>query len=98
MCPQYWESGESTDDEIAQWKGNSELFAKVWDVPVERIRHYLVNWGYRNLDDGQFTFCLKGKAYSTDQFEYGNHEQFFDFLEAIGGVEPSEYHSINLPA
>lgn len=98
VCPQYWEGADVGAETLKQWKGKPNILAEAWGIPVQRIMKYLVNWGCQmdpNL--GNFQFLLKGKAYPTDEFEYGNYEQFFDVLSTLGGQEPSEQHTIVLP-
>lgn len=97
VCPQFWEGGELDAKEMEAWKGKPAVLAEAWGLPVDGIRNYLVNWGYRNRPD-TFDFELKGKAYSTDEHSYGNYEQFFDVLNVLGGKEPMEQHTIVLPA
>ena len=99
--PQYWlEDPENPDPEyMNQWKGDALVLARLWNLPVNRIDKYLVNWGYRiDPSDPDIFHCdLTGKAYPTDRAPYGDYEQFFDFLRALGGTEPIERHSLRLP-
>lgn len=83
--PQYWDGDKQR---IAKRKGNPELISRAWNVPIDRIQNYLVNWGMVTLDDGSYTTILKDKAYDADQFDYGDCNQMEDFLNAIGGWMP----------
>jgi hypothetical protein len=97
VCPQYWDGGEADAETLEQWRGKPEILAAAWGLPVERIRNYLVNWGYRaDKVEGIFEHQLRGKAYASDEYEYGDYEQFFDVLKALGGHEPLERHTIVL--
>lgn len=97
VCPQYWEGGELDEKEMSTHKGKPDVLAKLWNIPVERIERYLVNWGYKDDESDSTCFERHGKAYLSDKFDYGNYEQFFDFLAALGGKEPTAGHSIHLP-
>jgi hypothetical protein len=96
VCPQYWDGGDP--ETIRERKGKPDILASTWGLPVGRIERYLVNWGYQ-VDEkrGTFSFERKGKAYPTDAYPYGNYEQYFDVLRALGGQEPTEQHTITLP-
>ena len=98
VCPQYWEGGQTDPEEMETYKGKPEVLAQAWGLPLEQIRNYMVNWGYRS-DPAKMVFHFErsGKAYPTDRHGYGEHEQFFDMLRALGGREPKEQHTINLP-
>ena len=98
VCPQYWEAEETDPAELEKWQGKPEVLAEAWNLPVERIRNYLVNWGYRSIPRKNiFEFTRDGKAYPTDEHSYGDYEQFFDVLKVLGGREPMEQHTIHLP-
>jgi hypothetical protein len=97
VCPQYWHGGQIDQDEFTRWQGRPELLAKVWGLPVEKVKNYLVNWGYQIVPDtGLFQFQLRGKAYPDDEYSYGEYEQFFDVLRTLGGIEPSQRHTLIL--
>ena len=100
-CPQYWEGEETPDWFIAERRGNPQLLSRLWGIPIERIGRYITQWGYK-LDEeaeyeGVFHFLLTGKAYPTDEFEYGSVHQFYDFLRAIGGGFPDQQHKLVMP-
>ena len=84
--PQYWDDDPA---EIESKKGNAGVFSRTWGVPVDRITRYLANWGMIVDDEeGIYRTVLKGKAYPTDRFEYGDYNQMEDFLFALGGRMP----------
>ncbi len=86
------------DERLAAWEGKPAVLAELWDLPVERIERYLVNWGFAT-NPGQQTFKYErsGRAYTDDQFEYGNYEQFYDVLRVLGAMEPTDFHTLELP-
>jgi hypothetical protein len=80
--------GESMSDRFApqphlwdqQWKEpNPSLLVEAWGCNIKRVIRYLKPWDKR----------IKGrKAYlCRDHFRYGQHEQGFDFLRALTGIE-----------
>lgn len=83
--PQYWDDDPRR---IALRKGNPELVARLWDVPLDRIKNYLVNWGLVEFEDGSYAHVLKDKAYDSDRYDYGDIWQLVDFIEALGGWFP----------
>ena len=97
VCPQYWDLSGPDPVEWEKWRGQPELLAKTWGIPVEKINRYLVYWGFKIDDERNFEFELQGKAYPQDQFDYGDCYQMFDFLKALGGSEPIDSHTIKLP-
>ena len=98
--PQYWDDIENPDPDVLKgWKGNPQLLASLWVLPVRRIERYLVNWGCQRDPSRPrgYRHVLTGKAYPSDRAPYGDYEQFFDFLHALGRAEPTERHSLILP-
>lgn len=96
VCPQYCDLGVDAQSLEAQ-RGNPQVLAEAWSIPVARIEKYMVNWGIKvDEDEGICDFQRTGKAYPTDKNEYGDEFQMFDFLEALGGIEPNEEHCIVL--
>jgi hypothetical protein len=102
--PEYWE--DPNQPGFAKFKeerrGNPEVLASVWSVPVERIERYVKQWGEIADPDVKDLVHheLTGKAYPSDRSPYGSYEQFFDVLRALGGKEPFidyEQHSLILP-
>lgn len=96
--PEYWED----DEQAAEKKdlGNPDLLARLWNVPKERVERYVRHWGMEPLDDGVFDTKLKGKAYDSDKHGYGSIYQMFDFLSALGAVDPMAHgilHRIIVP-
>ncbi len=66
------------------WKsGNSEAVAEMWGIPSERIHRYFVDWDA--LSHGSLG---KEKAYESDTFCYGECDQIYDFMRAIGARSP----------
>lgn len=97
--PQYWEGPEDTDEEeLQRWAGKPKVLADLWQVPLESIDRYLVNWGMQSdpNDSGIYHTLMNGKAYPSDQHPYGECQQMFDFLKALGGVEPLEQNRLVL--
>lgn len=85
--PEQWENAEDPgyQDRLRERAGNPVLFAKLWGLPVERIERYFQQWGEAFDAGGEFIgHKLIGKAYPTDNFEYGDGRQFFDFVEVLG--------------
>jgi hypothetical protein len=96
--PEYW---EENDEQAAEKDlGDPGLLARLWDVPKERIERYLRHWGLEPLDDERYETKLRGKAYDSDKNEYGSIHQMFDFLSALGAVDPMAHgllHRIIVP-
>lgn len=84
--PGYW----GGDEDLDEWRGKPELFASEWGVPKEKVEKYLVDWGCQEYPDGTSGHARTGKAYESDEFEYGDIWQMLDFLKAVGGTYPSE--------
>lgn len=98
--PQYWDHPKEPDaSHVAELAGRPRLLAELWQVPLERIDRYFVNWGMQTDpdDSGVFNCVMEGKAYATDQHPYGECRQMFDFLTALGGALPAEDHRAVLP-
>jgi hypothetical protein len=98
--PQYWDYPDKPDAEhLRKWAGRPKLLAEVWQVPLERIERYFVNWGMEADpdDSGVFNAVMDGKAYPSDQHPYGECRQMFDFLAALGGAIPDEDHRAVFP-
>ncbi|MCE9611872.1 MAG: hypothetical protein K8R23_16870 [Chthoniobacter sp.] len=100
VAPQYWtDSKEFT----AQRRGNPRLLSETWGTPVEELQRYIADWQMRDIDDDTFEFALKGKAYPHDRSDYGAPNQVFDFLQALGGMDPlnilagARQHALYLP-
>lgn len=95
--PEYWGDEDMNLDE---YRGNATLLAELWSVPLERVDRYLRNWGMQPLEEGIFDTVLKGKAYDSDRSEYGEIHQMFDFLAALGAIDPMAHgtlHGIVVP-
>jgi hypothetical protein len=98
--PQYWEYPEPPDEKhLREWAGKPKLLAELWQVPLERIERYFVNWGMEADpdDSGVFNTVMEGKAYPSDEHPYGECRQMFDFLAALGGAIPEEEHRAVFP-
>lgn len=82
----------------AHLAGDATKLAEHWGLPVAQISRYLRPWGRREIDEDVFNYVLSGKAYPEDRAPYGDYEQFFDFVRALGGRYPEqEEHTIRLP-
>ena len=65
------------------WKhGSADIFAKTWDVPLDRVAPYLIDWG---------RLAAPKYAMSGDQFQTGDWLQIFDFMRAIGAAAPHDH-------
>lgn len=93
VCPQYWDGGAIFDESLRTWQGNPETLSQLWEIPVGAVSRYLVNWGY-NHDEDSDMFGLNGRAYPSDEFEYGDYQQMWDFLRVLGGESPTHQHSL----
>ena len=112
--PEYFDNDPAR---LEMFKGDAQLFAQTWRVPLESIDRYHLQWGPMESESlasriakkirGLFVtvertdletlltgehaqYSRTGKAYSTDEFEYGDIWQVLDLLHAIGGEDPSE--------
>lgn len=84
--PEYWDDEPSF---IERHRGNPEELARLWELPQSTIERYLKPWGYvLDKEDGIFETKLRGKAYPTDECEYGQIWQMADFLRALGVQYP----------
>lgn len=96
--PEYWD--ETDTQTVEQNIGNPDLLAEVWQIPRERVERYLLHWGMEPVDDATFRAKLKGRAYADDQHDYGSIWQMFDFLAALGAMDPMAHglsHQIIIP-
>jgi hypothetical protein len=92
--PEYWGNGSEWD---ATQRGNPRSLARVWRIDQESIENYLRPWGFAvDEEEGTFNTTLRGKAYPSDQCEYGDIWQMTDFLRALGAHDPNfgEPHSV----
>jgi hypothetical protein len=84
--PEYW-------DDDKEWqstqRGRPEILARLLKIDQRVIENYLQPWGFMPIDDGMFETTLRGKAYPTDEFEYGDIWQINDFLRALGAHDPN---------
>ncbi|MBI3920585.1 MAG: hypothetical protein HY318_04120 [Armatimonadetes bacterium] len=108
--PQYW----GKDPEyLEQSRGNPELLAELWGIPLSKIDRYHLQWGKRiseslgartakkmrtpfitvertDLDallhGERAKYSRAGKAYDSDNHEYGDYWQMLGFLRALGGA------------
>ena len=93
VAPEYWEGPEDVpDDQLRRWRGDAQKLAALWQLPVERIDRYIVQWGLYDIDEDTLDCRLKGKAYPADRSNYGNPDQIdeweciLDRLRATGPV------------
>jgi len=85
--PEYW---EDDPEWIASQQGNPEVLADCWRIDRSAVENYLKPWGFEvDEDRGVFRTLLRGKAYPTDQYEYGDIWQMTDFLRALGAHDPN---------
>jgi len=98
VAPEYWEEPEDiTVEYLLRWRGDPQKLAALWQLPLASIERYIVSWGFHVVDEDTSDFRLKGKAYPTDEYEYGNSEQMYDVLKTLGGEFPIGDHSLILP-
>lgn len=100
----------SLSAEDQQWldsrRGKPDILAKVWNIPQSGIENYLKAWGWRVPEDdvGVFDTLLRGRAYPEDVYEYGDIWQMYDFLRALGALDPvnieaaGRRHSLRCPS
>lgn len=85
--PGYW-----NDSSPGRLFGSVEDFARIWQIPVAKIDKYLVDWGLVKKWNEEFQMMIstikidKIKAYEGDDFTYGQRDQGFDFIKALGGI------------
>jgi hypothetical protein len=80
-----------TSDEICQELTGSqagEILAKRSRIEPFRIKNYFMDWQYFRSQNDLGDFRLKGKAYETDNSNYGDASQVCDLIEALGFKEP----------
>jgi hypothetical protein len=67
------------------------MFSKLYGVLLNRIERYIRHWGrVPDPDDPDIIHHkLTGKAYPTDEYEYGQCRQMFDFYKALIGEVPN---------
>jgi hypothetical protein len=76
--PDYWQ--EIEEDERTQWQGNARTLTKfVPGLKEDDIANYLKFWG-----DDVFKSSERKKAYSEDEFFYGDDWQLVDFMKRLG--------------
>ncbi|HEX3654802.1 MAG TPA: hypothetical protein VHV55_03300 [Pirellulales bacterium] len=97
--PEYWDDDPQG---FAEWRGRPNIVANAWGIPVERIAKYLAPWGKVQHDDETYDTCRRGKAYPDDACEYGDYNQMFDFLKALGAKDPNagspgQCHGLDYP-
>ena len=68
----------------SRWKarGNPRLIEREWGIDHDSISRYVKHWHW----------FRRGKAYPDDKASYGDYEQFFDFLRAIGAPSPEDHY------
>jgi hypothetical protein len=65
------------------WKqGHARAFADLWNVPLERVVPYLVDWGSLPVS----RFAVDGDEFSTDDWC-----QIFDFMRVLGVENPFDH-------
>ena len=62
VAPEYWEGPEDVpDDQLRRWRGDAQKLAALWQLPVERIDRYIVQWGLYDIDEDPLTAASKAK-------------------------------------
>lgn len=74
----------------AGFAGRPEIIARAFHVDLDDIRPYFRQWPKEQDDDGLWRFCISGYARPGDDAEFGDPDQVFDFLRALGGPRRSE--------
>jgi hypothetical protein len=81
--PDYWQD-DIEEEESNQWQGNAQILTKfVPGVHKENVANYLKCWG-----DEVFESSERKKAYSDDEFFYGDDWQLTDFMKRLGLMYP----------
>lgn len=88
-CPEYF-SEERDEAVVLAYEGKPKILAEVWGIDVREIERYYRCWG-RFTDPDGFVISLGGRAYESDEFEYGDFFQIYDFLAKLGFAENSRY-------
>jgi hypothetical protein len=86
--PEYW---DSNPEFLANWRGNADVLANVWNIEKSRFENYMRPW-YGGIDEDNCIVHnseLTGRAYPEDQFEFGDIWQMTDFLRALGAHDPN---------
>jgi hypothetical protein len=97
-APEYWkEPDDITEEYLRRWRGDPQKLAALWRLPLDRIERYIIQWGLHAVDEDTFDYRLKGKAYPAYRHEYGNPDQMYDCLKALGGEFPIGDHTLILP-
>lgn len=100
--PEYWEDPDEFTDEAWQAemdkrRGNPAQLAELFELPQASIENYLRPWLEPHARTEKNPVWRRGKAYPHDEFKYGNYDQCFDFLRALGAVEPRGRHTLVFP-
>jgi hypothetical protein len=98
VAPEYWlEPADITEDYLRCWRGDPRKLATLWQLPLASVERYIVSWCLHTVDEDTYEFRLKGKAYPTDKYDYGNADQMYDILNTLGGEFPLGDHTLILP-
>lgn len=73
-------------------KGRPDMLAEAWDIPVASIERYLRPWRELDPSDCSKNIEQTGKAYPTDEFEYGDYNQLFDLLKKLDFRDGATWH------
>ena len=83
--PDPWASSQRVKWEEQHFDYRIKRVCELWPDHAERIRPYLLPARRRVTTLGRTRFVPRtGKAYETDQYEYGDAYQVFDFVAAFG--------------
>ncbi|WP_269540675.1 hypothetical protein [Cerasicoccus fimbriatus] len=96
-CPEYF-SAARDEAMVRSFEGRPEVLAEVWGIGVNEIERYFRCWG-RFSDLEGFKITLTGRAYESDQCEYGDYFQIYDFLSKLGFAENWRYQfAVKVPS
>lgn len=85
--PEYYDENVKKE-EMNSWLPNIETICKYFPkTRPEEIENYFIHWKSNNIKHWTDQFETK-KAYSTDNYSFGNGLQMFDFIKKIGITSP----------
>ena len=79
------ESGDALANDLEHTDWRIQKICSLWPEQAEKISRYLLLWRTGSLHENPSLWVpRKGKAYETDEYEYGNAKQIHDFVRAFG--------------